>query len=102
MKQWFKLTDSAVMSLKWQRIARKLGVSPAVVSFVFMAAMSSASQCNDRGSLRDFDPEDVDFFGDFEDGTTDSIFQAMKARGLITPDGRIAEWDKFCGEDGRE
>ena len=102
MKQWFKLTDSAVMSLKWQRIARKLGVSPAVVSFVYVAAMSSASQCNDRGSLRDFHPEDIDAFGGLDDGTTDSIFQAMKARGLITPDGRIAEWDKFCGEDGRE
>ena len=99
MKQWFKLTDSAVMSLKWQRIARKLGVSPAVVSFVYVAAMSSASQCNDRGSLRDFHPEDIDAFGGLDDGTTDSIFQAMKARGLITPDGRIAEWDKFCGEE---
>lgn len=99
MKQWFKLTDSAVMSLKWQRIAHKLGVSPAVVSFIFLAAMSSASQCNDRGSLRDFHPEDIDAFGGLDDGTTDSIFQAMKARGLITPDGRIAEWDKFCGEE---
>ena len=99
MKQWFKLTDSAVMSLKWQRIARKLGVSPAVVSFVYVAAMSSASQCNDRGSLQDFDPEDVDFFGDFDSGTTASIIKAMKERGIITPDNRIAEWDKFCGEE---
>ena len=102
MKQWFKLTDSAVMSLKWQRIARKLGVSPAVVSFVFMAAMSSASQCNDRGSLRDFDPEDVDFFGDFDDGTTARIIEALTVAGMITEDGCIADWNRFCGEDGRE
>ena len=102
MTQWFKLTDSAVMSLKWQRIARKLGVSPAVVSFVFMAAMSSASQCNDRGSLRDFHPEDIDAFGGLDDGTTASIIEALTVAGMITEDGCIADWDKFCGEDGRE
>lgn len=54
MKQWFKLTDTTVMSLKWQRMARKLGVSPAVVSFVYIAAMSCASVSEANGSLRDF------------------------------------------------
>lgn len=93
MKQWFKLTDTTVMSLKWQRIARKLGVSPAVVSFVFMAAMSSASQCNDRGSLQDFDPEDVDFFGDFDSGTTARVMAALEDAGFIE-DGRIAGWEE--------
>ena len=99
MKQWFKLTDTTVMSLKWQRMARKLGVSPAVVSFVYVAAMSSASQCNDRGSLQDFDPEDVDFFGDFEDGTTASIIEALTVAGMITEDGCIADWNRFCEEE---
>lgn len=101
MKQWFKLTDSAVMSLKWQRIARKLGVSPAVVSFVFMAAMSSASQCNDRGSLQDFDPEDVDFFGDFEDGTTSRVMDALTEAGFIE-DGRIAGWEESQNRPSQE
>ena len=101
MKQWFKLTDSAVMSLKWQRIARKLGVSPAVVSFVYVAAMSSASQCNDRGSLRDFDPEDVDFFGDFEDGTTSRVMDALTEAGFIE-DGRIAGWEESQNRPSQE
>ena len=101
MKQWFKLTDTTVMSLKWQRMARKLGVSPAVVSFVFMAAMSSASQCNDRGSLRDFDPEDVDFFGDFEDGTTSRVMDALTDAGFIE-DGRIAGWEESQGRPSQE
>lgn len=101
MKQWFKLTDTTVMSLKWQRMARKLGVSPAVVSFVFMAAMSSASQCNDRGSLRDFDPEDVDFFGDFEDGTTSRVMDALTDAGFIE-DGRIAGWEESQSRPSQE
>nr|DAZ46631.1 MAG TPA: hypothetical protein [Caudoviricetes sp.] len=89
------------MSLKWQRMARKLGVSPAVVSFVFMAAMSSASQCNDRGSLRDFDPEDVDFFGDFEDGTTSRVMDALTDAGFIE-DGRIAGWEESQSRPSQE
>lgn len=101
MKQWFKLTDTTVMSLKWQRMARKLGMSPAVVSFVFMAAMSSASQCNDRGSLRDFDPEDVDFFGDFEDGTTSRVMDALTDAGFIE-DGRIAGWEESQSRPSQE
>ena len=101
MKQWFKLTDSAVMSLKWQRMARKLGVSPAVVSFVFMAAMSSASQCNDRGSLLDFDPEDVDFFGDFDSGTTARVMAALEEAGFID-DGRIAGWEESQSRPSQE
>jgi hypothetical protein len=101
MKQWFKLTDSAVMSLKWQRIARKLGVSPAVVSFVYVAAMSNASQCNDRGSLQDFDPEDVDFYGNFEDGTTSRVIDALTAAGFIE-DGRIAGWEESQSRPSQE
>lgn len=93
MKQWFKLTDSAVMSLKWQRIARKLGVSPAVVSFIYVAAMSSASQCNDRGSLQDFHAEDIDAFGGLEDGTTSRVMDALTDAGFIE-DGRIAGWEE--------
>ena len=101
MKQWFKLTDSAVMSLKWQRIARKLGVSPAVVSFVYVAAMSIASQCNDRGSLQDFDPEDVDFFGDFDSGTTARVMAALEEAGFID-DGRIAGWEESQSRPSQE
>lgn len=101
MKQWFKLTDSAVMSLKWQRIARKLGVSPAVVSFVYVVAMSSASQCNDRGSLQDFDPEDVDFFGDFDSGTTARVMAALEEAGFID-DGRIAGWEESQSRPSQE
>ena len=101
MKQWFKLTDTTVMSLKWQRMARKLGVSPAVVSFVYVAAMSSASQCNDRGSLQDFDPEDVDFFGDFDSGTTARVMAALEEAGFID-DGRIAGWEESQSRPSQE
>lgn len=95
MKRWFKLTDTTVMSLKWQRMARKLGVSPAVVSFVYVAVLSSASQCDDGGSIEGFDPEDVDFFGGFKKGTTAKILEAFTHDGLISKNGGIVDWDEF-------
>ena len=93
MKQWFKLTDSSVLSIRWQRLGRDLGVSPAIVSFVYVAAMSSASACNNRGSLDDFDPEDIDFFGGFDFGTTQKVVAAFEGAGIIES-GRIAGWEE--------
>ena len=75
--------------------ARKLGVSPAVVSFVYVAVLSSASQCDDGGSIEGFDPEDVDFFGGFKKGTTAKILEAFTHDGLISKNGGIVDWDEF-------
>ena len=99
MKHWFKLPDDSVTNLRFLSISRKVGQSPAVVSFVYIAAMSCASASESNCSLRDFHAEDIDAFGGLDDGTTASIIKAMKERGIITPDNRIAEWDKFCGEE---
>ena len=101
MKHWFKLPDDSVTNLRFLSISRKVGQSPAVVSFVYVAAMSSASQCNDRGSLQDFDPEDVDFFGDFDSGTTARVMAALEDAGFIE-DGRIAGWEESQSRPSQE
>ena len=102
MKHWFKLPDDSVTNLRFLSIARQVGQSPAVVSFVYLSAMACASASEDHGSLRDFHPEDLDAFGGLDDGTTARIIEALTVAGMITEDGCIADWDKFCGEDGRE
>lgn len=99
---WFRVYTGTVNDKKWPRIARDSKQSVGAVVSVWMALLECASMSDDRGSVDAFSPEDIDVLYGYDDGTTDSIFQAMKERGLITPDGRIAEWDKFCGEDGRE
>ena len=93
MKHWFKLPDDSVTNLRFLSISRKVGQSPAVVSFVYLAAMSCASASESNGSLRDFHAEDIDAFGGLEDGTTASIIEALTAAGMITEDGCIADWE---------
>ncbi len=93
MKHWFKLPDDSVTNLRFLSISRKVGQSPAVVSFVYIAAMSCASASESNGSLRDFHAEDIDAFGGLEDGTTASIIEALTASGMITEDGCIADWE---------
>lgn len=93
MKHWFKLPDDSVTSLRFLSISRKVGQSPAVVSFVYLAAMSCASASESNGSLRDFHAEDIDAFGGLEDGTTASIIEALTVAGMITEDGCIADWE---------
>ncbi len=93
MKHWFKLPDDSVTNLRFLSISRKVGQSPAVVSFVYLAAMSCASASESNGCLRDFHAEDIDAFGGLEDGTTASIIEALTAAGMITEDGCIADWE---------
>lgn len=93
MKHWFKLPDDSVTNLRFLSISRKVGQSPAVVSFVYLAAMSCASASEANGSLRDFHAEDIDAFGGLEDGTTASIIEALTVAGMITEDGCIADWE---------
>ena len=93
MKHWFKLPDDSVTNLRFLSISRKVGQSPAVVSFVYLSALACASASEDHGSLRDFHPEDIDAFGGLDDGTTASIIEALTVAGMITEDGCIADWE---------
>ena len=93
MKHWFKLPDDSVTNLRFLSISRKVGQSPAVVSFVYLSALACASASEDHGSLRDFHPEDIDAFGGLDDGTTASIIEALTVTGMITEDGCIADWE---------
>ncbi len=98
MKHWLKSLDGSVANLRFLSIARKVGQTPAVVSFVYLAALACASASEDHGSLRDFHPEDLDAFGGLEEGTTSRVMDAFTAAGFIE-DGRIAGWDRFVAED---
>ena len=91
---WFRVYNGTINDTKWPRIARDSKQSVGAVVSVWMALLECASMSDDRGSVDDFSPEDIDVLYGYEDGTTDSIFQAMKARGLISPDNRLEAWDK--------
>lgn len=91
---WFRVYNGTINDTKWPRIARDSKQSVGAVVSVWMALLECASMSDDRGSVDDFSPEDIDVLYGYEDGTTDSIFQAMTARGLISPDNRLEAWAK--------
>lgn len=91
---WFRVYNGTINDTKWPRIARDSKQSVGAVVSVWMALLECASMSDDRGSVDDFSPEDIDVLYGYDDGTTDSIFQAMKARGLITSDNCLEAWAK--------
>ena len=91
---WFRVYNGTINDTKWPRIARDAKQSVGAVVSVWMALLECASMSDDRGSVDDFSPEDIDVLYGYDDGTTDSIFQAMKARGLISADNRLEAWAK--------
>ena len=99
---WFRVYNGTINDTKWPRIARDARQSVGTVVAVWFALLDCASKADNRGSVSDFSPEDIDVFYGLEDGATGAVLDALIQAGLITEDGCIADWDKFCGEDGRE
>jgi hypothetical protein len=61
---------------------------------VFWALMDYASQHTDRGSVEDFDVETYAAFTGWEESEIEAVLDAMRSKGIITPDDRLAAWDK--------
>ena len=91
-------SHGTVTDPKFQSVARKTGYPVGSVIAVWAALLecaSNATQCNadaTRGNVASFHCNDFDVLLGFEDGTVQSIFDAMKDRGLIVGD-EIARWN---------
>jgi hypothetical protein len=92
--KWFRSWHGAPTDPKWLVIARKAQVAPGVVSAVFWALMDYASQHTDRGSVDGFDVETYAAFTGWEESEIIAVLAAMTNKGTITPDNRLAAWDK--------
>lgn len=92
--KWFRSWHGAPTDPKWLVVARKAQVAPGVVSAVFWALMDYASQNTDRGSVEGFDVETYAAFTGWEESEIIAVLAAMTNKGIITPDNRLAAWDK--------
>ena len=90
---WFRVYTGTVNDKKWPRIARDSKQPVGCVVSVWLALLESASSNIDRGAVDDFCPEDIDALYGYDDGTTESIVEALTEEGMITADGRIADWE---------
>ena len=94
---WFRSWHNAPTDPKWLVIAQRArteGVTPGMVSAVAWALMDYASQNADRGSVEGFDAETYAAFTGWYEDQIEAVIEAMRSKGMITPDGRLAAWDK--------
>lgn len=99
---WFRWHHGSVNDPKFQLVAKKSGSSVADVIALWACLLESASQSSDRGNAGEIDFEAVDCSLGFDDGMSIKIYESMKVRGLVDPDGRITSWDKRQPKRERE
>lgn len=90
---WLRWYAGTVNDAKWAMIARKTGINVPTVIAIWAALLEYASENEDRGSVADFDPEEIDAVFGLADGTCAAVIEAMTSKGIIE-DGRIAKWSK--------
>ncbi|MDL2268853.1 hypothetical protein LJC71_04855 [Desulfosarcina sp. OttesenSCG-928-A07] len=93
--EWFRWYHGAVSDDKWPLISRRSGQSIAVVIAVWASLLECASQADERGSIKDVDPESIDAHLQIDDGATQSVIDALSSgnRPRIV-DGKILNWSK--------
>ncbi len=74
---WLRWYHGTVSDCKWPLISRRSGQSIAVVIAVWAALLECASQSEPRGSIEDFDAESLNVMLGLEDGSVESVVNAM-------------------------
>lgn len=95
--KWFRSWHGAPTDPKWLVIERRAhcqGVTPGMVSAVAWALMDYASQNTDRGSVAGFDVETYSTWSGWGEDQVQAIIDAMRSKGVITEDDKLAAWDK--------
>lgn len=92
--EWFRWYHGAASDPKWPIIARKSGQNIGTVVSVWVALLEYASQGDERGSIIGFDCETVDALFGYPDGTTETVCNTMRNKGLIDHSERIVSWSK--------
>lgn len=90
---WLRWYHGACSDPKWAIVARKANTNIGTIVAIWAAMLEHASQQEERGSLRSFDPETIDALYGYEDGTCAAVIMAMEEKDLIK-DGFLSSWEK--------
>lgn len=91
---WFRWHHGSVSDQKFILIAKKSGASVAEVIAVWACLLEAASASDQRGNFGAVDYEAMDCALGMQDGRAQAIHEAMAARGVVTPGGDVAAWEK--------
>ncbi|MGE9985391.1 hypothetical protein [Desulfovibrio sp. SGI.169] len=91
---WLKWFIGSAVDPKFAVVARRTGQNVAAVLAVWAMLLERAGQSDEHGSVAGFDCEGADVVLGLDDGAACSIIDAMRSKGLIDEQQRIANWDK--------
>jgi|688.fasta_scaffold310811_2 hypothetical protein len=92
MTKWVRLWSDMPTDPKWRVIARKSGRPISEVMAVFMFMMTNAGESSDRGTLSNWDDEDIGAALDLDGDHVRSIREAMQGKTL--EGDRLSGWEK--------
>jgi hypothetical protein len=95
---WFRWHTGSTTDPKFRVVAKRAaqavpGVRLSDVLAVWAMLLERASEASERGMIDGYDCEGADAHLDLPDGSACAIVQAMRDKGLITPE-RVAKWDQ--------
>lgn len=90
---WFKVHHGITSDPKWRAIARKIHIPEGTIVSVWVALLEYGSQQEERGDVQGFSCADYDCCYGYEDGTCQTVYEALVQRGLIVDDF-ITNWER--------
>lgn len=91
---WFRWHHGSVNDQKFILVAKRAGASVAEVIAVWACLLEAASASDQRGNFGAVDYEAMDCALGMQDGRAQAIHEAMASRGVVTPGGDVAAWEK--------
>ena len=101
--EWFRVYGEVVHDRKLRRIAAKMECPMAEVIGVWVTFLAAANESTPRGTLPDYQPEDLAATLQMGLGRAKKFITAFGAAGLFSPDG-IKQWEtrQFSSDSSTE
>ena len=93
MMEWFRSWHGAPTDPKWRVIGKKTGLAPGMVFAIVWTLMDRASQADERGSIKGYDPDEIAIDQGCEPEDVESVVTALADKGVLE-DGRFKSWEK--------
>lgn len=92
--QWFRLYHGTCTDAKLHTMARAAGVRRSVVIACWVAILETASEGEPRGTIGSLTGPALGFMVGESEAVGVKVLAQFRERGMILPDGRVANWDK--------
>ncbi|MDE2335945.1 MAG: hypothetical protein KGL10_01410 [Alphaproteobacteria bacterium] len=91
----YKLPTGLPQDPKLTLVAGRAGLTRGVALAIWIALIDHAARARPRGSLKALKPDEIAAALDCAAAEVAAVAAALRHKGLITPDGAIAHWNRY-------